>query len=157
MIVNIDDWKLEVYPEQTRQHSAYSTQRHCTCAYCENYYRALGYTYPGLKPFLDSFGINHEGPVEMYPFEPTICLVSYRVTGKILKHGLSPIMVSGVPVLPKSDDERHFLLEVGELELPWIMLEDPNEVISPANEPEFLERMYERMFQRRIGEFVVGS
>ena len=69
----------------------------------------------------------------------------------------APIMVDGVPVLPKADDERHFLLEVGELELPWIMLEDPNEVISPANEPEFLERMYERMIQRRVGEFFIGS
>ena len=157
MIVNIDDWRLEVFPEETRQHSAYSTQRHCTCAYCENFYRATGYVYPDLRPFLENFGVDPEGPVEMFPFEPTICLVSYRVTGRILSHGLSPIMVSGVPVLPKSDDERHFLLEVGELELPWIMLEDPNEVISPANEPEFLERMYERMFQRRIGECIVGS
>ena len=66
-------------------------------------------------------------------------------------------MVDGVPVLPKPDDERHFLLEVGEIQVPWIMLEDPEEVISPANEPEFLERMYEKMFQRRAGEFIIGS
>ena len=157
MIVNIDDWQLEVQPEQTSQHSAFSAMRHCTCAYCENYYRGIGHFYPGLRPFLKGFGIDAEGPVEMYPFEPTICLVSYRVTGKILRYGLAPIMVDGVPVLPKPDDERHFLLEVGEIQVPWIMLEDPEEVISPANEPEFLARMYERMFQRRTGEFIIGS
>ena len=60
-------------------------------------------------------------------------------------------------MLPKPDDERHFLLEVGEIQVPWIMLEDPEEVISPANEPEFLARMYEKMFQRRAGEFIIGS
>ena len=157
MILHIDDWKLEFYPDQTSQHSAFSAMRHCTCAYCENFYRATGYVYPELRPFLENFGVDPEGPVEMFPFEPTICLVSYRVTGKILHHGLAPIMVGGAPVLPKEDDERHFLLEVGELELPWIMLEDPDEVISPANEPEFLERMYDRMFQRRAGEFFIGS
>ena len=157
MIITIDDWKLEAYPEKTRQHSAFSALRHCTCAYCENYYRATGLVYPGLRPFLEGFGVDPEGPVEMFPFEPTICLVSYRVTGRILEYGQDPIMVDGVPVLPKPDDERHFLLEVGELQLPWIMLEDPEEVLSPANEPEFLERMYERMLQRRTGEFFLGS
>ena len=143
MIVNIDDWQLEVQPEQTSQHSAFSAMRHCTCAYCENFYRGIGHFYPGLRPFLEGFGVDAEGPVEMFPFEPTICLVSYRVTGRILEFGSAPIMVDSVPVLPKADDERHFLLEVGELQLPWIMLEDPNEVVSPANEPEFLERMQE--------------
>jgi len=31
------------------------------------------------------------------------------------------------------------------------MPEDPEEVVSPANEPEFLERMYKKMWDRNLG------
>ena len=157
MIITIDDWKFDIDPEMTRDHTAFSVMRHCTCAYCENYYRSADYACPGLRPFLAQFGSDVEGPVEMYPFEPTICLTAYRITGQILEYGLAPMMVDGVPVLPVREDERQFKLEVGELELPWIMLEDPDEVISPANEPEFLERMYRKLLERRSGDFFVCS
>jgi len=43
------------------------------------------------------------------------------------------------------------MLEVGEMQLPWVMHEDPDEVISPANEPEFLEKMYRKMWERNLG------
>ena len=157
MILNIDDWKFEVNLEDTRVHSSFSASRHCTCAYCENYYRGVGYAAPNLRRFLADFGVDIEGPVEMYPFEPTICLTAYRVTGRILTYGAGPIMVDNVPVLPTPEDERQFKLEVGEIGLPWVMLEDPDEVVSPANEPEFLERMYEKLFQRRSGDFFICS
>ena len=157
MILKIDDWKFDVNLEDTRVHSSFSASRHCTCAYCENYYRGVRYAAPNLKPFLEDFGVDLEGPVEMYPFEPTICLVAYRVTGRILAYGAGPIMVDNVPVLPTPEDERQFKLEVGEIGLPWVMLEDPDEVVSPANEPEFLERMYEKLFQRRSGDFLICS
>ena len=157
VIITIDDWKFDIDPEMTREHSAYSVMRHCTCAYCENYYRSVNYVCPELKPFLSRFGSDVEGPVEMFPFEPTICLVSYRITGQILEYGFGPIMVDHVPVLPKAEDSRQFKLEVGEIELPWVMLEDPNEVVSPANEPEFLEQMYRRLAERRSGDFFICS
>ena len=157
MILNIDDWKFEVNVEDTRAHSSFSASRHCTCAYCENYYRGVKYACPGLKRFLEDFGVDIEGPVEMYPFEPTICLVAYRVTGKILEYGKDAIMVDHVPVQPKPEDALQFKLEVGEIQLPWLMLEDPDEVVSPANEPEFLERMYEKLFERRSGDFFIAS
>ena len=157
MILNIDDWKFDVDTEVTREHSSFSASRHCTCAYCENFYRGVQYVCPDLKRFLGDFGVDIEGPVEMYPFEPTICLVAYRVTGKILEYGKGPIMVDHVPVLPKPEDERQFKLEVGELQLPWLMLEDPDEVVSPANEPEFLEQMYQKMYERHIGDFFICS
>ena len=70
----------------------------------------------------------------MYPFEPTICLVAYRVTGQILEYGAAPIMVDHVPVLPKPEDENQFKLEVGEIGLPWVMLEDPDEVVSTGGD-----------------------
>ena len=157
MILNIDDWKFDVNVEDTRVHSSFSASRHCTCGYCENFYRAVGYASPGLREFLARFGVDIEGPVEMYPFEPTICLAAYRVTGRILQYGKDTIMVDHVPVLPVPEDDRQFKLEVGELELPWVLLEDPDEVVSPANEPEFLERMYEKLFQRRSGDFFICS
>ena len=40
------------------------------------------------------------------------------------------------------------LLEVGEVELPWVLAEDWEDVISPANEPEFLEKMYRKLIRR---------
>ena len=83
MILNIDDWKFDINLEDTQAHSSFSASRHCTCAYCENYYRGVRYVSPNLKGFLADFGIDIEGPVEMYPFEPTICLVAYRVTAKM--------------------------------------------------------------------------
>ena len=157
MLLSIDDWKFEVFVEQTREHSSYSVSRHCTCAYCENFYRSVDMVCPDLRKFLDRFGADVEGPVEMFPFEPTICLLSYRITGRILEYGLSPMMINHVPVLPIREDDRQFKLEVGEMELPWVMLEDPDEVISPANEPEFLERMYRRLLERRGGDFFICS
>ena len=157
MILTIDDWKFQVFVEETREHSSFSASRHCTCAYCENYYRSVDTACPGLRPFLERLGADIEGPVEMYPFEPTICLISYRITGRILEYGLGPVMVDGVPILPIQEEGQQFKLEVGEMELPWVMREDPDEVISPANEPEFLERMYRRLLERRSGEFLIGS
>lgn len=157
MILNIDDWKLEVHVEDTRQHSSFYTSEHCTCGYCENFYRTIGYVAPNLGTFLADFGADVNGPVEMLPFEPTLCLVAYRVTGRILKYGLAPIMVDHVPVLPKEEDESHFKLEVGELRLPWVMCQHPDDVVSPANEPEYLEMMYRRLLERRAGEFIIGS
>ena len=106
MILNIDDWKFDINLEDTRVHSSFSASRHCTCGYCENYYRGVKYVSPNLKGFLEDFGLDIEGPVEMYPFEPTICLVAYRVTGRILEYGADAILVDHVPVLPVPEDER---------------------------------------------------
>ena len=157
MILTIDDWKFQVFVEETREHSSFSASHHCTCAYCENYYRSADTACPELRGFLRSFGVELEGPVEMFPFEPTICLISYRVTGSILAYGSAPMMVGGVPVMPVQKDTRLFHLEVGEMELPWVMRVDPDEVVSPANEPEFLEQMYRRLLERRGGEFFLCS
>jgi hypothetical protein len=58
------------------------------------------------------------------------------------------MMVDGVPVTAEIEDENHFLLEVGEMELPWLLPIDPESVVSPANEPEFLEKMYRKLAVR---------
>lgn len=148
MILAVDDWIFDIDPEKTGEHSSFAFQNHCTCGYCENYYRGVGLAYPGLQPFLSRFLVEIQGPSEMYPFEPTLCLLGYKVYGTILRFGKEPMLVNGIPVLPAPREEGFFMLEVGELQLPWLLEEDMDEVISPANEPEYLENMYRVMEKR---------
>ena len=151
MRLKINDWEFDIDLEATREHSSFAATDHCNCAYCQNYYRAVSLCYPSLGQFLKAFGLQVEGPVEMYPFEPTVYLAGYRVRGKILKFGAAPMMVDGIPVAADPRQEEFFMLEVGEMALPWLLQEDPDEVISPANEPEFLEKMYRKRISRDPG------
>ena len=41
--------------------------------------------------------------------------------------------------------ENFFVLTTGLLDLPWMLEEDMDEVISTANEPEYMERMMNRL------------
>ena len=147
MNLRIQDWEFDVDLERTRDHSDFASGDHCTCGYCENYYQAAPMCYPGLKSFLKDFGVNLDAAVEMYPFEPTLYLAGYRVTGRILKFGIEPIMVDGIPVSAEPREDGFFVLEIGEMPLPWVMRENPEDVISPANEPEFLIKMYRKRFE----------
>jgi len=70
-------------------------------------------------------------------------LACYRVDGEILKWGKSQLSVRGVSLLPEAGDENTFLLWVGEMKLPWLQKEAVEDVVSPANLPEFMERMQE--------------
>ena len=151
MKLTVNDWEFDIDLEATKEHSSFASQDHCSCPYCENYYRTVKASYPMLSSFLKRFGLDIDGPVEMYPFEATLYLSGYRVWGRILQVGLSPMMVDGVPISAQPRENGFFLLEVGEMELPWVMVEDPDEVISPANEPEFLEKMYRKMWERNLG------
>lgn len=147
-ILQIDDWIFQIDLEKTKEHSSFVSSEHCTCDYCENFYRSINVTYPELKPFLARFGILIDGPSELYPIEATLYLAGYRVFGRVEKYGNSPIMVNGVPVSAEPVDDVHFMLEAGEMPLPWVLSIDPDEVISPANEPEFLEKMYRKLLRR---------
>jgi hypothetical protein len=42
----------------------------------------------------------------------------------------------------------HFVLSLEELELPWRLEEPLKDVISPANEPSFLKKMWDRLLDR---------
>ena len=64
--------------------------------------------------------------------------------------------MSGISVLPEAADETSFFLWVGEMPLPWLQEEDMDEVISPANLPEFLERM-QQVWIQRYGEETILS
>ena len=148
VILEIDDWIFQIDFEKTAAHSSFVSNEHCACAYCRNYYQTIGDACPDLKQFLDQFGVLLDAPSEMYPIEPTLYLSGYRVTGDIIQWGTGPMMVSGVPVTAQPSSDGTFLLEVGELVLPWVLEEDMDEVISPANEPEFLQRMYRKLALR---------
>ena len=151
MLLEFGDWKFEVDVEATRERTRKYSFDHCDCSYCKNFYEMLDQSYPELRPALDIFGIHPEGPCELMPFEPTLMLACYRVDGEIVQWGRSSLYVSGAPLIPEAGDEHTFLLWVGELSIPWIQEEAMEDVVSPANLPEFMERM-QVLWQLRHGD-----
>ena len=141
MILRAADWLFRVDVAKTREMTEQYSLDHCTCGYCKNYYETVAQAYPQVCAFLGEFGIHIHGPVEVMPFSPTCVLACYRVWGEIRNWGHTPLMVEGIPILPEAGENGVFLLWVGEMELPWLQEENPEDVISPANLPEFLERM----------------
>lgn len=154
MILKIADWRFRVDVQATKERAIRYCADHCTCGYCKNYYDAVEMTHPELCNFLDNFGIHIHGPCEVMPFEPTYMLVCYRVDGEILQWGETALHGGGIDITPEAEENGTFLLWVGEMELPWVQEEAVEDVISPANLPEFMERM-QNMWQLRHGnEFV---
>ncbi|MDO5399776.1 MAG: hypothetical protein Q4F17_02185 [Eubacteriales bacterium] len=151
MILELEDWMFRVDVEATRDRTAAYALDHCQCGYCKNYYETVAAAYPGIPAFLDCFGVNLHGPVEVMPFEPTYVLACYRVTGDILHWGTAPIQADGIPVSVGAGEEGTFHLWIGEMDLPWVQAEPEEDVVSPANLPEFMERM-EDIWNLRHGE-----
>lgn len=157
MILKIADWVFDVDIPATMSYSAGVWDDHCTCGYCRNFYETLDREYPVMKPFLEQFGMNSLTPEEMSPIDPTLCIVSYCISGTIVKHGIYPIDVGGVVLSVTTHDDNplyhppfgrpFFVLTTGLIELPWVLEEDMDEVISPANEPEYMERMMGRLLE----------
>ena len=141
MILEYLDWRFEVDIEATRKKTQDNATDHCMCAYCRNFYETVDMAHPGLKEVLDEFGVCLMGPSELLPFEPTLVLACYRVQGRILSWGNATLLGGGVLLQPEAADEHSFYLWAGEMDLPWVQEEAPEEVVSPSNLPEFLERM----------------
>lgn len=156
MVLKIGDWHFQVDVEATSERTRKYSYEHCQCGYCKNFYDAIDMAHPELRPVMEQFGVHLEGPCELMPFEPTLMLACYRVDGQILKWGKSQLSVKGVPLLPEAGDQETFLLWVGELQLPWLQKEAVEDVISPANLPEFLERMQEIWSLRHGNTFLVS-
>ena len=155
MVIHLEDWVLEIDIPATMEWTGRHAADHCTCGYCENFYRSVDTEYPQMRSFLAQFGVNVEGPDEFCPFEPTICEATYVVTGSIFHKGESSVFVDGVPIqISDKLDMDHTLpmhrfgLIVGLMELPWVLDEPMEDVVSPANEPECLERMWKKLLQR---------
>ena len=160
MLISVQDWQFDVDVALNMEISSGQAADHCLCGYCRNFYQAVDSTYPSLRPFLARFGADIEGPDELSPFEPTIYEASYIIHGKVLSCGHQPIFVDGIPVVVKNgkkadmDTERpepYFVMLVGLMELPWLLSEDPADVVSLANEPSYLARMEKKLLER-IGD-----
>lgn len=157
MILQIADWVFNVDIPATMAYSAGVWEDHCTCGYCRNFYETLDDAYPSLKIFLKQFGMNSLTPEEMSPIEPTLCMVSYCISGRVVKRGIYPIDTGETvfsvsthgenPLYEPPFGKPFIVLTSGLLELPWVLDEDMNEVISPANEPEYMQRMMDRLLQ----------
>lgn len=145
MTIRLADWEFELDEAATLEYTRKCSLDHCTCAYCENFYENVDRCHPNLRPVLDRFGIYLNGPCEVMPFEPTLVAAAYRITGKIRNRGEAYLHIDDVPLRPEYADNDTFLLWIGPLELSWTQSEDMFEVVSPANQPEFMERMMERL------------
>ena len=155
MHLQLGDWLLDVDVSSTMERTGRHADDHCECGYCRNFYLTVDKAYPNIRPFFAQFGVNIEGPDEFCPYEPTICEASYIICGKIVRHGTQQIHVDGIPVLISSElDLDHvppqpsFGMTVGLLELPWVLEEPMEDVISPANDPACLERMWKKLLSR---------
>ena len=157
MRIEIQKWIFDVDVDKTQQYTKMNLREHCECGYCRNYYMALGGVYPLLKPFLVQFGAHPDAPVDFLPIEPTLCIVSYAVSGVVVQRGPQPISLDGL-LLDVEDQsvldyelrcpKPYFVFTTDYIELPWLLSEDKNEVISPANEPEALKRMWRKVLER---------
>jgi len=154
VIFTFDDWVLVIDVESTRRYTDQLLTDHCECGYCRNFYQAVENVYPGFRSFLNQFGTDAEAPVDFLPVEPTLCVVSYAVCGEILNHGQQPIRTGAYEFVPEEMDQLDYELKCPKpyfvftsqfLELPWLLEEDMDVVISPANEPECLERMWRKL------------
>ena len=166
MTVQIADWVFDVDIAATMEYSSAVWKDHCTCGYCRNFYETMNDAYPLTKHFLEKFGMNSLTPEEMSPIEPTLCMVSYCISGIILKKGEYPID-SGDSVFSITTEEQNplyvppfgkpfFVLTSGLLELPWVLDEDMDEVVSPANEPEYMQRMMSRLLENIDSEMPIS-
>lgn len=147
MMISLADWQFRVDAASTEEYTTRCSLDHCTCHYCQNFYENIDRVEPMLRPVLGKFGIFLNGPCEVMPFEPTLVAACYRVTGQILKRGAASLHVESVSLRPEEADENTFFLWIGPVELPWTQKEPVEDVLSPANQPEFMDRMMQRLLK----------
>ena len=160
MILKIGDWEFDIDMERTMAYSAAEAAEHCDCAYCRNFYTAVDEDCPALRPMLAQFGIDVEAPDALYPYDSYLDRVCYEgeyvVFGRILRQGKHHICVSDscdFYIWPKMESEYdiaepHFVLSLEEAQIRWVLDEPFQEVISPANEPSFLKKMWDRLLRK---------
>lgn len=102
----------------------------CSCAYCKNYYKQIRQTYPSLTHYLAGLGIDIAKPWESNPLEVEngkllYSSVQYLVMGEA--QNFHETQIDGVTITlaqsyPEPDlDENFFVIELGPIELDWIM------------------------------------
>ena len=161
MRTTIEDWEFEVDVSATAEYSAKEALDHCDCAYCRNFYAAVDNHYPGLRPLLERFGANVEAPDALMPYDRFGAMTYeafYSVRGRVVTAGQMPIRVGNAVVCPgrfpdlqidMHCDEPYLFLNVSNLMLPWVLLEPMDQVISPANQPSFLRKIWNRLLKKK--------
>ena len=150
MILQIDDWEFDIDMTRTMEYSAAEAAEHCTCASCRNFYAAVDVCYPNLRPFLAQFGLDIEAPEELFPYDIADKMIyegNYWVCGSVLRFGKNSIHVGNVGILPTVNrgEAQGFVLSVSRIILPWMLDEPMKDTVSPANEPSFLRKMWDRL------------
>ena len=146
MILHLRDWAFDVDLSGTMEYSAAEAAEHCTCGYCRNFYCGIDANYPCFRGFLAQFGVDAEAPEELMPLEPTVYMGSYLVKGRVLRMGKRPMRVEELSLWAEPS-ENGFLLCFRDMVIPWSLDESMEEVVSPANEPEFLQKMQEKWME----------
>lgn len=154
--ISIADWQFRIDPEATRLYTMECSTDHCLCPYCRNYYETVDTAQPRLRKILGAFGALLDGPCEVMPLEHNVILAAYRITGQIVHKGRMQLYVDDVSLVPEPSEKETFLLWVGPMELPWVQKENPEDVISPANEPEFLERMTAKWLELSMSDTLLS-
>ena len=163
MRLALQNWIFDVDVNKTASIYEKGVLDHCTCGYCRNFYEAVDVAYPDLRQFLNEFGVNLEAPEELLPVEPTLCVVSYCVCGTVIQRGNPLRDLEHCTITIQSQEEKDydddwptpfFVLTTGVLELPWLLDEPMEDVVSPANEPECMERMGQKLLNGADCEMV---
>ena len=156
MILQIEDWKFDIDLQRTMEYSSQEAADHCDCAYCRNFYTAVDKVCRYLRPFLAQFGLDVEAPDVLYPYDIDGKMFyegEYLVFGSIIERGKHAITVGSAYVEPMEKsthehDAAHFVLSLENLEIPWELDEPLEDVISTANEPSFIQKMWDRLLTR---------
>lgn len=163
MLFKCDGLVVEIDVDQTMLHRAGEREDPCDCAYCRNFAAAIDVTYPNLRPFLAQFGIDITLPDESMPFDqPGEMWYQnvYSVCGHICSGDETTVVIDGTEVFFHNENqlhinpvcpEPHFFIGVGMMRLPWVLDEPMADVVSPANEPSFLLKMWKRLLSRLPG------
>lgn len=159
MILEIDGWKFDIDMTAIMEYSSNEAKYHCDCAYCRNFYAAVDEVYPNLRPFLARFGLDIEAPDELMPFDMENRMDYdgvYVVAGCILTKGDELIQVDDLRIAPEYDSEINhsqlqpcFYLTINDIMLPWVLDEPMKDVVSPANFPSFLKKMWNKLLGRQ--------
>ena len=133
MILEFSDWLLLSNNDSNAAYSTEEAEQHCTCPWCRNFYKTVDKAYPGLRYFLSRFGLDIEAPETLQPITQEMYQATYVAEGKILRQGSEPIYIDGLPITVEPDIEPDvYYLHVGLMKLPWVLLEDPNELPLPS-------------------------
>jgi len=152
MIVELGDWKFQVFEVTNRKYYAEQYHDRCDCAWCRNFYASVDKNYPNLRGFLNKFGVKVDAPDEVIAFSPTLCSNYYAVCGSILNRGEEIITVDGIAIEPQFSQEAIvnttlepvFFLYVGCMDLPWVLDEPMEQSDSPAKRKNPIQRLLYR-------------